>query len=962
MSFLTSTTRRLAEADTSSLAHENVDRLRPAVLGEEEAPGTPTKEAKEVDSQVSRGLLDIVIFQDQDSASQQDQDQVEICSAEKHNCKCPASSSAAPLSSLVIATWDVHCLRLQRQTESFRAKTGISVTIECIEDYDQFHADIISDAKTQTGLWDGFKFGPHIVGEMDLLGGLTDLTPFVKENPTLKWNDIFRFNRENGAVWDKKVVVIPLDGDVLSFYYRTDLFEKYNKQPPNTWEQYTELAKFFNGKEELIPGTNETAIVAGSCVTRADRPQYWTILIMSSMTQYQGTQTGALFDPETMEPLLGEAFVRALQYMEEQFVYGSDSEFEGMFQEVNLAEMNEGRCAMTYDWGDSFTEHAKAPPTSLISGYLGTAQTPGSRTYLNRETMLLEPCTEELCSCGTFPGNTEGCINSAPYAAFTGWSGGCNNYASPEAQLACAQFFAHVSSPDISLIDTIPNVTVGAPFISSDPFRISQTDVDAWVDRGLPRESVTTYLETIKEQLSDPNTVLDMRIPATKAFLNSMNVAFRKHITKIKENKDAGKVGEQLFSTDDERWQMEGQVRQEWLTIIADYNEVNTPELLDIYQKNLGVYKETVDMNYLTDIRPAGFTLAGVAMAASIFFAGWTWYHRRHRLVLASQPLFLWMLCAGTFVLASTIIPLSVDDSIASERGASIACMSVPWLCASGFTVTFSALFSKIWRVNKLLKHAANFSRVTVTEEDVLKPFFILMVLNVGLLTSWTVVDPLHWDRVWEENAPESYGRCISDGKASKYFLSFILVVNVSALILANVQAYKANNKNLNLLLSESTYIALSMASIFQASAIGIPLLVLVKTNPTANYFVRSGLIFVIAMSVQLLMFCPKMIAVRQNDVGNSTVFRSKVYSSTVFGRPSSQIDSPVGDVSVPTQTPPEAAHDEEKVEQNAGTDRCKSKSNVDPETTQKLLKLKELLEGQGIETSAYFVAAGFDP
>ena len=47
---------------------------------------------------------------------------------------------------------------------------------------------------------------------------------------------------------------------------------------------------------------------------------------------------------------------------------GDNEGTEDVLQEVNLAEMNEGKCAMTYDWGDSFTEHAKAPPVSLISG------------------------------------------------------------------------------------------------------------------------------------------------------------------------------------------------------------------------------------------------------------------------------------------------------------------------------------------------------------------------------------------------------------------------------------------------------------------------------------------------------------------------------------------------------------------------------------------------------------------
>lgn len=75
----------------------------------------------------------------------------------------------------------------------------------------------------------------------------------------------------------------------------------------------------------------------------------------------------------------------------------------------------------------AFTEAAKAPPTSLIAGYLGTAQTPGSTRYLNRTTQRLEECNSEICTCRNedFPGhsNETYCINSAPYAAFTGWAG-----------------------------------------------------------------------------------------------------------------------------------------------------------------------------------------------------------------------------------------------------------------------------------------------------------------------------------------------------------------------------------------------------------------------------------------------------------------------------------------------------------------------------------------------------------
>ena len=42
------------------------------------------------------------------------------------------------------------------------------------------------------------------------VGGLHDLTPYVQHGGAydLRWNDMFRFNRENAAVYDNKVRLI----------------------------------------------------------------------------------------------------------------------------------------------------------------------------------------------------------------------------------------------------------------------------------------------------------------------------------------------------------------------------------------------------------------------------------------------------------------------------------------------------------------------------------------------------------------------------------------------------------------------------------------------------------------------------------------------------------------------------------------------------------------------------------
>lgn len=52
---------------------------------------------------------------------------------------------------------------------------------------------------------------------------------------------------------------IPTAGETRFIAYRTDLFEKYGKQPPKTMDEYLELAKFFNGKESGLYGVSMRA-------------------------------------------------------------------------------------------------------------------------------------------------------------------------------------------------------------------------------------------------------------------------------------------------------------------------------------------------------------------------------------------------------------------------------------------------------------------------------------------------------------------------------------------------------------------------------------------------------------------------------------------------------------------------------------------------------------------------------
>jgi len=156
----------------------------------------------------------------------------------------------------------------------------------------------------------------------------------------------------------------------------------------------------------------------------------------------------------------------------------------------------------------------------------------------------------------------------------------------------------------------------------------------------------------------------------------------------------------------------------------------------------------------------------------------------------------------------------------------------IQWLVSLGFSLVFSALFSKLWRINRVFAAAASLKRVVVTEKDVLKPFAILMTLNFVILLSWTLVDPMVFERVYTDELT-SYGRCMPQGSAWKGFIATLAILNFIALIIVNVQAYHA--RSINDELSESKYIGLVTLSMFQIFIVGVPLLVIVYNDPSGK-------------------------------------------------------------------------------------------------------------------------------
>lgn len=390
---------------------------------------------------------------------------------------------------------------LKRRAPEFEQRTGASVTIKTVP-FADLYQEIANDLQQATPQYDAMIFAPQWMVDYAAPGYLEDLTSYVEADAAIQWADIAPFFRDFSAVYNGNIYTIPLDGDFQMVYYRTDILGSEGLEPPTTWDDYLAIALQLHGQD--MNGDGEPDY--GSCICNKPNDQAYHMVwsVASPYIQTQGTQQGAFFDTETMQPLVqNEAFAKTLDIFKASASYGP----EGQQSLVDIRTMFiEGRCALTLDWGDIGTL-AIDPAKSQVIDNVGAVILPGTTRVLDRATGKLVDCDKTTC-----PYAIEG-VNHAPYAAFGGWSGAINAAADPTKKAAAYAFLSYMSQPAQSNSD----VTIG--ITGFNPYRTSQfTDRAAWLTAGMSDEAASKYLGAIGVSLSSPNVVLDLRIPQNQQY------------------------------------------------------------------------------------------------------------------------------------------------------------------------------------------------------------------------------------------------------------------------------------------------------------------------------------------------------------------------------------------------------------------------------------------------------------
>jgi ABC-type glycerol-3-phosphate transport system substrate-binding protein len=132
----------------------------------------------------------------------------------------------------------------------FEALHGGSVEVNfLVVSANKLSEEIVNEAMGRTAIFDGYVTPPAVSGSVVEFDAWADFTPFLNESSSnlVDWSDVLIGYRQIATV-EKQILMYPLDGDLLSLYYRKDVLEAFGLQVPRTWDEYNIVAEATHGK------------------------------------------------------------------------------------------------------------------------------------------------------------------------------------------------------------------------------------------------------------------------------------------------------------------------------------------------------------------------------------------------------------------------------------------------------------------------------------------------------------------------------------------------------------------------------------------------------------------------------------------------------------------------------------------------------------------------------------------
>ncbi len=278
---------------------------------------------------------------------------------------------------------------LQELKAEYEAATG--ATLEIVQrPFGELFSTLTADLTSGTGRYDACIAGAWWLGELVEGDYLRSYDAYQKDPrfPAVALDQVLPAPRRLLA-YGGHMYMVPNDHDGQVMYYRRDLladpvhraaFRKAYGYPlgvPATWEQFRDLAEYFNGKDLNGDGQPDHGVVLPLLTGAQGMFQYMSL----SASFVIGPTNPQLywFDPRTMKPLIDSpGHVRALAVLTE-LVKSGPKEMLQWDLGKGWDHFLRGRAALALTWGDLGA--LAQQEGSRVRGRIGSSQLPGTGEY-----------------------------------------------------------------------------------------------------------------------------------------------------------------------------------------------------------------------------------------------------------------------------------------------------------------------------------------------------------------------------------------------------------------------------------------------------------------------------------------------------------------------------------------------------------------------------------------------------
>jgi hypothetical protein len=274
----------------------------------------------------------------------------------------------------------------------------------------------------------------------------------------------------------------------------------------------------------------------------------------------------------------------------------------------------------------------------------------------------------------------------------------------------------------------------------------------------------------------------------------------------------------------------------------------------------------TTDNHYIgKTTQTLGYVVMCITLCSCVVSLVWLILNRSARVVTSAQPMFLLVISLGAAVMSLTILPLSMDEtSVDNVARLDATCMLVPWFYFIGVNLITGALLAKVMALNTAYVNP-ELESINVSPWMILRTCLSLVLLNSLVLLLWTLMSPMEWVR--EETSARdlysrstgSFGYCESSNDVP--FIVALSVLNAGAVILASLGAFRS--RHIETEFGDSRYVSICLAVILHAWCLCVPIALVVNDNPEGIFWIATATVFVAAQAVLMLVYVPKMLALK---------------------------------------------------------------------------------------------------